>query len=108
MEERKSIGKVACMSLVLRWSECTSDFDSPSALASLSISGSRMDVILVAYGKSSKKWHCTSSPKVIRRLEGHFKRITGLAFSNILNVFVFQEQNLRYLDGFCFLNCLLR
>ncbi|KAL3324236.1 hypothetical protein AABB24_038427 [Solanum stoloniferum] len=48
--------------------ECTSDFDSPSALDSLSISGSRMDVILIAYGKSSKKWHCTSSPKKMKSI----------------------------------------
>ncbi|WMV38018.1 hypothetical protein MTR67_031403 [Solanum verrucosum] len=37
IEERKSIGKVTCLTLGLQWSECTSDLDSRSALASLQL-----------------------------------------------------------------------
>ncbi|WMV53219.1 hypothetical protein MTR67_046604 [Solanum verrucosum] len=56
IEEGKSIGEVVCLTSVLRWSKCTIDFDSPSALASLPHIRFQGELFLLARAGFSQLW----------------------------------------------------
>ncbi|XP_015169286.1 uncharacterized protein [Solanum tuberosum] len=57
IEERKGIGEVACLTSILRWSECISVLDSPSALAILQHIRFQGELFIPARVGFSWSWH---------------------------------------------------